>query len=246
MSYETEILADSPVGYWRLGEASGTTAADASGNGYTGTYLPNSGGAWTGGTQGTTGVRSGEPFATSVQFSAASTGRVNPAGLLFNSGVATVETWINLQPGAYNDILGFVNGHQSGVYDKRFYLGGDGTLAWYAWDGMGKSVFGPIINTNEPHHIVGVADGTNLILYVDGAEYGRTACGPTYTGYTVPNFFIGSGTTTASSTRQQDVAIYNTGLSAARILAHYNAGITAAASGAPWVYAHLLNNVGGL
>ena len=31
-SYSQEVLADSPLAYWRLGEASGTTAADASGN----------------------------------------------------------------------------------------------------------------------------------------------------------------------------------------------------------------------
>lgn len=36
-SYSTAVLADSPTAYWRLGEASGTSAADASGNGHTGT-----------------------------------------------------------------------------------------------------------------------------------------------------------------------------------------------------------------
>ena len=39
------VMSHSPLGYWRLGEASGTTAADSSGNGrngtYTGTYTLN-------------------------------------------------------------------------------------------------------------------------------------------------------------------------------------------------------------
>ncbi len=39
--YSSVVLAKGPVGYWRLGEASGPTAADASGNGYDGTYLGN-------------------------------------------------------------------------------------------------------------------------------------------------------------------------------------------------------------
>src|SRR5258708_23704312 len=39
--YSNVVLAKGPVGYWRLGEASGPTAADASGNGYDGTYLRN-------------------------------------------------------------------------------------------------------------------------------------------------------------------------------------------------------------
>jgi hypothetical protein len=39
--YSSVVLAKGPVGYWRLGEASGPTAADASGNGYDGTYVGN-------------------------------------------------------------------------------------------------------------------------------------------------------------------------------------------------------------
>lgn len=43
--YRDLILSHSPLGYWRLGETSGTTAADSSGNGrngtYTGTYTLN-------------------------------------------------------------------------------------------------------------------------------------------------------------------------------------------------------------
>ena len=45
LSYFDTVMQYSPVGYWRLGETSGTTAADSSGNGrngtYTGTYTLN-------------------------------------------------------------------------------------------------------------------------------------------------------------------------------------------------------------
>lgn len=37
-TYAGEVLRDNPVGYWRLGETSGTTAVDSSGNGNDGTY----------------------------------------------------------------------------------------------------------------------------------------------------------------------------------------------------------------
>lgn len=44
-SYYDLVMSHSPLGYWRLGETSGTTAADISGNGrngtYTGTYTLN-------------------------------------------------------------------------------------------------------------------------------------------------------------------------------------------------------------
>ena len=38
-AYRDSVLADSPAAYWRLGEPSGTTAADASGNNRTGSYV---------------------------------------------------------------------------------------------------------------------------------------------------------------------------------------------------------------
>ena len=37
--YSAVILGDTPLGYWRLGESSGSTAADSSGNSYNGTYV---------------------------------------------------------------------------------------------------------------------------------------------------------------------------------------------------------------
>jgi hypothetical protein len=38
MYFSTEVLADSPALYARLGDTFGTTAADSSGNGNDGTY----------------------------------------------------------------------------------------------------------------------------------------------------------------------------------------------------------------
>src|ERR1700682_5498924 len=39
--YSGIVLAKRPVGYWRLGEPAGPTAADISGNAYDGTYFGN-------------------------------------------------------------------------------------------------------------------------------------------------------------------------------------------------------------
>jgi concanavalin A-like lectin/glucanase superfamily protein len=39
--YSSVVLAKGPVGYWRLGEAGGPNAFDATGNGYDGSYLGN-------------------------------------------------------------------------------------------------------------------------------------------------------------------------------------------------------------
>jgi hypothetical protein len=41
LAYRAAVLAKNPVAYWRLGEATGTTAVDETGNGHNGTYIGN-------------------------------------------------------------------------------------------------------------------------------------------------------------------------------------------------------------
>jgi len=53
VAYADVVQALSPVGYWRLGESSGTTATDSSGNGYDGAYV-------SGFTLGVTGLLTGD------------------------------------------------------------------------------------------------------------------------------------------------------------------------------------------
>lgn len=80
-------MGDGPVAYWRLGESSGTNAADSSGNGLNGTY--------------TGGVTLGQPGAlvddanTAVAFNG-STGYVTvgaPAALKMTTQFS-VEAWV--------------------------------------------------------------------------------------------------------------------------------------------------------
>ena len=84
-SYSASVLADSPLSYWRLGEASGTTAADSSGANRTGSYLNTPtlgvGGALTGDSN-TAGAFNGTDEYVQVPFAAA----LNPASF-------TVEAW---------------------------------------------------------------------------------------------------------------------------------------------------------
>jgi hypothetical protein len=59
-AYRDGVLAKGPVGYWRLGEDAGPTAADETSNGHDGCYLGNP-------TLGTAGAIDGDPD-TAVQF----------------------------------------------------------------------------------------------------------------------------------------------------------------------------------
>jgi hypothetical protein len=59
-AYRSAVLAMNPVAYWRLGETSGTTAVDETGNGHNGTYVGNP-------NLGQPGAIQGDPN-TAVQF----------------------------------------------------------------------------------------------------------------------------------------------------------------------------------
>src|SRR5215469_15882953 len=83
-NYEAAVLSDHPAAYYRLGETSGTTAVDSSGNGHNGAY---SGGV----TFGQPGPLFIDPV-SSVAFDG-STGHVN-SGFIPASPGATIEAWV--------------------------------------------------------------------------------------------------------------------------------------------------------
>jgi len=228
--YSAAVMADAPVGYWRLGEPSGTTARDFSGAGHPGTYTNSP-------TLGVAGAITGD---TAVTFTAASSQYIAPS-FVFNQPQATIEAWIYMTaaPSVARLIGGCSDGFNSGTGDKQLYIDTDGKLYFYGFDGAVRITSAPAsaIPFNDWVHVAGVADGSNLTTYVNGVSVGSVACGNTFTGYSVNNFFIAALAPTPAGVAPSyfdgsidEVALYPTGLSAARILAHYNAR-TSAASG---------------
>ncbi|NQU21797.1 MAG: PEP-CTERM sorting domain-containing protein [Candidatus Nealsonbacteria bacterium] len=126
-SYSEAVLADEPIGYWRLGEASGSTAADASGHGLNGTY-------YGGVTRDQPGALVGDPD-TAAAFNG-STGYINVgsrASLYNLSNDFTVEAWVrNPQTGRIlstrNWSAGYAFGASSGGISFTTY-----TILDYAW-----------------------------------------------------------------------------------------------------------------
>jgi hypothetical protein len=120
-SYKSRVLAKGPVAYWRLGESSGVTAADETGNGHDGTYHlsppflqpgaivddPN------------TAVQAG-PFYVEVPNSDAFSQPTSGQGL-------TVEAW--MRP----DVLVFAGEAASGSTDRYVYWLGKGIEGAYEW-----------------------------------------------------------------------------------------------------------------
>lgn len=147
---------------------------------------------------------------------------------LVNIALATLSVWMKMNgnPASQGRIAGFIDGIASSATDKSLFVTASGVAVWYIYDGASKTVTGSkIITDNRWHLITGVADGSNMILYVDGEPDGSAAAGNTYTGYTVPNVFLSApdfslGTYIAADL--DDFQLFNRGLSPVEIKDIYN------------------------
>lgn len=223
MGLSDEILADSPYLYWKQDDPSGTVAADSSGNARVGTYV----GAPTL-TQPSL-VSSDNGF--SVGFNNTTQWIVSTT--ILNTAIGTVECWFEydgIAPsgGTAWQIAGFMNGESSGVFDKIIGIDSANLAIFYAYDGGAKTTTGTTVLGAGIYHLVGVANGSTIKIYVNGVLEGTpSTCGNTYTGYSIPNIHVAGRATTSglfsvrTAGRRDEFAVYSTVLSDERIQAHY-------------------------
>jgi Concanavalin A-like lectin/glucanases superfamily len=219
--YPTEVMSDSPVGYWRLGDpVGGTTAFESSGRG------PN--GVYTGGyTLGATGALSGDSD-TAVTLNG-STGYVAlPPSEALNLGGSpiTMECWVKTTSTDAHDNL--ISGYEpEGAFAGYGFRLNNGLLGYYSSaDGSWRQATTGGVNDGDWHHVAVTVSGTTVTFYIDGV----TAGSPTSAQ---PGSWAGIRAIGARSNGGEEwlagdideVAIYPTALSGARILAHYEAGV---------------------
>lgn len=219
MSYLSEVTADAPNIYWRLGEPSGTVAAATIGTG-AGTYRNTP-------TLGVAGALAGDAN-TAVTFAAASLQDVQSAGSAHVAAqdvgdVFTIEAWIKRASitAAYNFI--FHNGSGSiafrvDITTNLLHLDRAGVA------GIVSSTVA-ITDTTTWHHAVATKNGATVKLYLDGVDVTGAVTNSTFVN---PGqaWYIGSGAGSLYWDGSLDeVALYPTALSGARVLVHYNAGL---------------------
>lgn len=219
--YQDCVLADAPLSYWRLGEASGSTAVDVQGV---------NDGTYTGGvTLGEAGALSGDPD-TAALFDGSS-GYVSVASAAsLNFGTTapfTMEAWIKTSSAALYQIIfekfDGTNGYYFYLYNgAKLYvqIGGNGTF----YGGGGAA-----LNDGQWHHVaVSISRGINALVYVDGSlsQTLDISANTQSTSTTVPLVLGYDGYYHSSdfAGTLDEVAIYPAALSAAQIAAHYNAG----------------------
>jgi hypothetical protein len=226
LTYDQEVAADAPFRYWKLEEPSGSTATDSSGNAGNGTYVGSP-------TLAQTGLVAGDA-GTSVLFPGAASTRVtvvDSAG--YDSTSVTVECWFKSTDATSAPNMVSRDGGGSGNRSFQFRLNAGAPSFVYfrggSTGGANEIVDPSTRNDGSPHHMAATVDDATktATLYVDGAQVDQDVG---FSGGSLsPSTFLLIGTRTSVANpyagNLQKVAYYTTALSAARVLAHYNAGI---------------------
>lgn len=216
MAYAATVLADSPAAYFRLGESSGTAAVDQIG-GASGTYRG-------GFTLGQAGLQQGDIDAAVRLNGTTGTIQVADRAAFDVADVFSIEAWIRLSAlGAFQCIVDKgTNGYLFEVNtSNHVYLRKNGVADIVTATNA--------LTTGVTYHVAATKSAATVKLYVNGADVTGTA-----TNQTIANNSIALGIGAADAGTDDwlngivdEVAIYPTALSAARILAHYNAGLAA-------------------
>lgn len=219
-SYVTEVQADAPSAWWRLGEAPGSTVAkDASGHGRQGTY---SGGV----TLGTGGAIAADPDTAAAFDGASGAVTVPDASPLRLNGAFTVELWAR-SPGYVGTAPGLL-AKGSGARRDGYVLQqtAAGALVFTRNGTTARTPDGVLV-ADRYRHLALTYDGSAVRWYVDGALASTTARSyPTSSGTAA--LLLGQGSRPGASSLDE-VATYPRALSAARLAAHAAAGRAASA-----------------
>jgi hypothetical protein len=214
MSYSSEVLADAPIAYYRLAEASGNIQ-DSSG-----------------------GARHGDEVHAAPTYQA--TGPIlsdstDKAMTIHSSGpdwfhipwtagwdigdVGTLEIWIKRADSATTEQV-IVTRDQSiyiGLINSRLFIAKSGVA------GIAQSTT-TITDTTTWHHCVVTKNAGTVKQYIDTVDVTGTVTNSTWANTVTTGISIGADAGgTPYNGGLDEVAVYGTALSSARVTAHYNA-----------------------
>lgn len=148
-------LLDDAAGIWLFDEGKGGVAADTSGNGNDGEV---SGAKWAEG-----------KFGGALEFEPPHVVRVEPSDSLNFKDQMTIATWVYMNKGVSDTAI-----RRNGSYLLEVQSGGErvpGAYVFGIWSGGGFTggVWGKtVVEPEKWYHIVGLYDGSEMKLYVDG------------------------------------------------------------------------------
>ncbi len=221
--YGASVVADGPSYFWRLDDAAGSsTAADSSGNEQAGAITP----VVTLGVDGATGAGSRAGRFSGGSAGVASTTPESPT-------TYGTELWFRTTTATGGKLIGFGNAASgtSSAYDKHVYMTDDGHLAFGVYLGSFELLTTPgTYDDGQWHQVVAGQGPEGMTLYVDGA---LVASNSTSANQQYPGFWrVGGDNLGAWPQRPStdwftgdidEVSVYSTPLTAARVDAHYRA-----------------------
>jgi hypothetical protein len=189
-SFADELAADMPYLWWRLGELSGTSLADESGNGRSATLFGSTGQY----TLGVTGLVEDSNKAIALHADAAFIR--SSSTYLVGLTNKTYGIAFKSDPAAPAGVLTCLNSNSapdtvSGARDRAFVLGSDGLLYFTFWDGSASRRLssGLAVNDATRHLAHAVIDTTRTTLFLDGHEVSHVDYVPGYA--TNVYYFVG-------------------------------------------------------
>jgi PKD repeat protein len=213
-------------GYWRLADA-GTTAADASTSANPGTYTNGPVSAPTGLLVGETNAA--RTFDGTNDF-------VNLAPGPFGTPTrVSAEAWVRTAATKGSGGYHFLISDSSSDFNNGFTLAIDSSnRATFAVASnalvRGQATTTVTLAPNTIHHVAGTYDGSRVRVYVDGVERANVAYSSGITWNAARDLYLGSRVASSGQSTSylngtlDEPAIYTVALSAANVLAHYNAG----------------------
>lgn len=223
VDYSAIVLEDGAAAYWRLNEATGTTAADSTGSGNAGTYT----GGYTLNEMGA--LADGD---AAVKFDGASgyVGVVGPVLAVASDQTLTVEGWVNLD-GTTSENGSAVQSNPGTIVESNEGGGAAGfclainasNKVWWWPSGSNDRYSSGTISANTWHHIVVALTGGDVLIYIDGrldstqANIGQAAGSFLRLAHQswVGGWLCGT---------LDEVAVYPVALTAAQVWRHYDAG----------------------
>jgi hypothetical protein len=238
LTYAQLSARDRPALYLRLGESSGTTAADSSGYGRNGTYagsvLP---------TRGVTGLLTGDAD-LAADFSS---GRVEVADAAWMDSTAfSVSAWIT--PDSVSSYRAIVTRDSSGASGRGWNLYVlNGYLHFYFYNGADRTATGTtLLAVGTTYHVAMVSDGTTVSLFVNGvreAQYTFTLTNTLANPILVGQSYAGTGVAFPFDGRIDEVEYFTYALTPAQVAERRRVGLqtqtaydSSVLSGAPIIY----------
>lgn len=225
-AYANAVTADAPSLWYRLGEASGTVAVDSGSGKKNGVYTGSP-------TLGVPGALNCDTN-TAVSFNGTTSQVTSTAAAQTAPLAFSLEFWFSTTTGG-GKIIGFGNSQTgtSSSYDRQVYLTNTGQIVFGVYSGATKTITSPSTYLDgKYHHVVATLSPTGgTVLYVDGVQVGAdttSKLAEVNTGWWRVGYDNLAGwplqpTRSYFTGSLDEVAVYPTALSAARVAAHYNA-----------------------